>query len=199
MCLPMHPMTIKRTLIAVAVVAISFFVSLQAMDWLAPGGAVRAPSLTELPPLPPAPRSSVVMAPIAIALSAIREAADRGTAKTFNGRADNPVTEILQNAEIGWTASRGPVTATGGQDVLSLSTPLTGTLNVTGTLSAKATGAVGDALGSLLGANVAKQIGAVNIKNLNASAEIKGSVVVTARPRLAAAWRIEPNLAAGEP
>ena len=36
----------------------------------------------------------------------------------------------------------------------------------------------------------------MNIKNLNASAEIKGSVVVTARPRLAAAWRIEPNLAA---
>ena len=93
--------------------------------------------LTELPPLPPAPRSSVVMAPVAIALSAIREAADRGTPKTFNGKADNPVTEILQNADIGWTASRGPITATGGQDVLSLSTPLTGTLNVTGIIVGK--------------------------------------------------------------
>ena len=80
--------------------------------------------------------------------------------------------------------------------MLSLATPLTGTLNVTGSLSAKATGAVGDALGSLLGGNVAKQIGSVNIKNLNATAEIKGNVVVTARPKLAAAWRIEPNLAA---
>jgi hypothetical protein len=189
----MHPKTI---LIAVAVIAISFFISLKAMDWLAPGGAVRPPVLTELPPLPPAPRSSVVMAPVAIALSAIRDAADHGTPKTFNGKADNPVSQILENADIGWTASRGPIAATGGQDVLSLSTPLTGTLNVTGTLSAKATGAVGDALGGLLGANVAKQIGAVNIKNLNASAEIKGNVVVTARPKLAAAWRIEPNLAA---
>ena len=193
MRLPMHPKTI---LIAVAVVAISFFISLKAMDWLSPGGAVRPPVLAELPPLPPAPRSSVVMAPVAIALSAIREAADRGAPKTFNGKADNPVSQILQNADIGWTASRGPITTTGGQDVLSLSTPLTGTLNVTGTLSAKATGAVGDALGGLLGANVAKQIGAVNIKNLNASAEIRGNVVVTARPKLAAAWRIEPNLAA---
>jgi hypothetical protein len=36
----------------------------------------------------------------------------------------------------------------------------------------------------------------VNIKALNASAEIKGNVMVTARPKLAAAWRIEPNLAA---
>src|SRR4051812_36392141 len=193
MRLPMHPKTI---LIAVAVVAVSFFISLKAMDWLAPGGAARAPVLTELPPLPPAQSSSVVMAPVAIALSAIREAADRGTPKTFNGKADNPVTEILQNADIGWTAARGPITATGGQDVLSLSTPLTGTLNVTGTLSAKATGAVGDALAGLLGSNVAKQIGSINIKNLNASAEIKGNVTITARPKLASNWRIEPNLAA---
>jgi Domain of unknown function (DUF4403) len=36
----------------------------------------------------------------------------------------------------------------------------------------------------------------VNIKALNASAEIKGNVTITARPKLAAAWRIEPNLAA---
>ena len=80
--------------------------------------------------------------------------------------------------------------------MLSLATPLTGTLNVTGSLSAKATDAVGDALGGLLGGNVAKQIGSVNIKNLNASAEIKGNVVITARPKITANWRIEPNLAA---
>ena len=80
--------------------------------------------------------------------------------------------------------------------MLSLATPLTGTLNVTGSLSSKATGAVGDALGSLLGGNVAKQIGSVNIKALNASAEIKGNVVFTSRPKLAAAWHVEPNLAA---
>ena len=151
--------------------------------------------LAELPPLPPAPRSSSIMAPVAIALSAIRDAADRGAPRNFAGKADNPVSQILQNADIGWTASRGPITATGAQDVLSLATPLTGTLNVTGSLSSKATGAVGDALGGVLGGNVAKQIGSVNIKSLNASAEIKGNVTITSRPKLAAAWRIEPNLA----
>ncbi|MGH6641630.1 MAG: DUF4403 family protein, partial [Bradyrhizobium sp.] len=161
-----------------------------------PGGTVKSPVLVELPPLPPAPRSSTVMAPIAVALSAIRDAADRGSPRAFNGKAENPISQILQNADIGWTASRGPIAATGAQDVLTLATPLTGTLNVTGSLSAKATGAVGDALGGLLGGNVAKQIGSVNIKNLNASAEIKGNVVITARPKIAAAWRIEPNLAA---
>ena len=187
---------LKTILLAIAVVAVSFFVSLKTMDWLAPRGTVPAPALVELPPLPPAPRSSVILAQVAIALTAIRDAADRGAPRTFAGKADNPVSQMLQNADIGWTASRGPITATGAQDVLSLATPLTGKLNVTGSLSSKATGAVGDALGGLLGGNVAKQIGSVNIKALNASAEIKGNVTFTSRPKLAASWHLEPNLAA---
>lgn len=188
--------SLKTILLAIAVIVVSFFVSLKTMDWLAPRGKVAAPVLVELPPLPPAPRNSTILAPVAIALTAIRDAADRGAPRTFAGKADNPVSQVLQNADIGWTASRGPITATGAQDVLSLATPLTGKLNVTGSLSSKATGAVGDALGGLLGANVGKQIGSVNIKSLNASAEIKGNVTFTSRPRLAAAWHLEPNLAA---
>jgi len=189
-------MHLKTILIALAVLVVSFAVSLKVMDFMAPRDTVRAPKLAEPPPLPPATRASTVMAPVVIALSAIRDSADRGAPRSFNGKADNPVPQILDNADIGWTASRGPITATGAQDVLSLATPLTGTLNVTGSLSAKATGAVGDALGGLLGGNVAKQIGAINIKNLKASAEIKGNVVITARPKIAANWRIDPNLTA---
>ena len=188
--------SLKTILLGIAVVAVSFFVSLKAMNWLAPRGAVPAPVLVELPPLPPAPRSSFIMAPVTIALSAIRDAADRAAPRNFAGKADNPVSQILQNADIGWTASRGPIAATGAQDVLTLATPLTGKLNVTGSLSAKATGAVGDALGGLLGGNVAKQIGSLNIKSLNASAEIKGNVTFTSRPKLAASWHLEPNLTA---
>jgi Domain of unknown function (DUF4403) len=189
-------MRLKTILLGIAVVAVSFFVSLKAIDWLSPRGTAGAPVLVQLPPLPPAPPSSSIMAQVVVTLAAIRDAADRGTPRTFAGKADNPAAQILQNADIGWTASRGPISATGVQDALSLATPLTGTLNVTGSLSAKATGAVGDALGSLLGGNVAKQIGSVNIKSLNANAEIKGNVTITARPKLAAGWRIEPNLTA---
>jgi Domain of unknown function (DUF4403) len=189
-------LSLKTILLAIAVVAVSFFVSLKAMDWLAPRGTAGAPVLAQLPPLPAAPRSSSILVPVAITLAAIRDAADRGAPRSFAGKADNPVSQILQNADIGWTASRGPIAATGAQDVLSLATPITGTLNVTGSLTSKATGAVGDALGGLLGGGVAKQIGSVNIKALNASAEIKGNVTVTSRPKLAAAWHFEPNLAA---
>jgi len=190
------PSRFKTILLAGVVVVVSFAVSLKALDWLSPRAPVNTPMLVELPPLEPVSRSSTILAPVSISLNAIRDAAERGAPRDFTGKANNPISQVLQNADIGWTASRGPITATGAQDVLSLATPLTGVLNVTGSLSSKATGAVGDALGSLLGDKAAKQIGSINIKELNAHAEIKGTVTITSRPKLAAAWHFEPNLAA---
>ena len=188
-------LNLKTILFGIGVLALSFFISLKAMDWVSPRG-IKNPVLATLPPLPPVNRSSSIVAPITIPLAVIRDAADRAAPHNFAGKADNPAAQILQNADIGWTASRGAISATGANNVLSLSTPLTGTLKVTGSLSANAQDAVGNALGSLLGGNVAKQIGRVNIKNLNANAEIKGSVVMTARPALTANWRIDPDLTA---
>jgi hypothetical protein len=187
--------SLKRILLGIAVVVVSFFVSLKAMDWVWPR-AVPGPVLVELPPLPPAPRVSSIVAPVSVAISAIRDVADRAAPRNFAGKADNPVSQVLQNADIGWTASRGPIQAAGAQDVLSLAMPLTGKLNVTGSLSSKATGAVGDVLSGLVGGNAAKQIGSINIKALNASAEIKGNVTFTSRPKFSQAWHLEPNLAA---
>lgn len=189
-------LNLKTILIAVAVLAASFFISLKAMDLLSPRAANPAPPVAQLPPLPPASKSSIVIAPVAIALSAIREQAEKAAPRNFAGKADNPISQILENADIGWSAVRGPMAAAGDKDVLTISTPLSGKLNVTGSVSAKATGALGDALGSVLGGDAAKRIGAVNIKNLNASAEIKGNVIVTSRPKLAANWHLEPNLGA---
>ncbi|OAF18131.1 DUF4403 family protein [Bradyrhizobium neotropicale] len=189
-------LNLKTVLVAVAVIAGSFFISLKAMDWLSPSATGPAPVVAQLPPLPPVSKSSIIVAPVAIALSAIREQAEKAAPRNFAGKADNPISQILENADIGWSALRGPISAVGDKDVLTLSTPISGKLNVTGSLSSKATGALGEALGSVLGGNAAKQIGAVNIKNLNASAEIKGNVVITSRPKLAAAWHLEPNLGA---
>ncbi|MFZ5712090.1 MAG: DUF4403 family protein [Bradyrhizobium sp.] len=189
-------LNLKTILVGVAVLAASFFISLKAMDLLSPRATNSAPPVAQLPPLPPASKSSIVIAPVAIALSAIREQAEKAAPRNFAGKADNPISQILENADIGWSAVRGPMATSGDKDVLTISTPLTGRLNVTGSLSSKATGALGDALGSVLGGDAAKRIGAVNIKNLNANAEIKGNVVITSRPKLAAAWHLEPNLGA---
>ncbi len=52
--------SLKTILLAIAVVAVSFLVSLKAMDWLSPRGRTPAPVLVELPPLPPASRSSFI-------------------------------------------------------------------------------------------------------------------------------------------
>ena len=190
------PFRLKTIVLACVVVALSFFASLKLLDWLSQSSAVNAPMVAALPPLPPASRTSVILAPVAISIAAIRDAVDRATPRTFTGKADNPATQILQNADIGWNAARGPITATGAADVLTLATPLTGTVNVTGALSSKATGAVSNALGSLLGDKAARQIGSINIKDVNAHGEIKGSVTMMSRPKLAASWHFEPNLQA---
>ena len=192
MRLPMHPKTIS---IALAVIVISFVVSLKVMTSRRRAATCARQRLSNFRRFRRRRAVHRHGADCDCTVGDPRGGRSRRAA-SFNGKADNPIPQILENADIGWTASRGPITATGAQDVLSLATPLTGTLNVTGSLSAKATGAVGDALGGLLGGNVAKQIGSINIKNLNASAEIKGNVTVTAGPKIAAAWRIEPNLAA---
>src|SRR5665811_1164543 len=78
--------SLKTILIATAVLAVSFFVSLKTMDWLSPRGTVRAPVLVEPPPLQPATRVSSIIAPVAIALTAIRDAADRGAPRSAASR-----------------------------------------------------------------------------------------------------------------
>ena len=188
-------MDLKTILIAIAVVAVSFLVSLKAMDWLSPRGG-GAPVLVELPPLPPAPRSSRVMAPVAIALSAIRDAADRGTPKNLQRQG-------RQSGIAGAAKCRHRLDRLARTD-RGIRRP--GCHDADDAADGNAERhrlAVGE--GNRRGRRrdrrparqrCAKRIGGINIKNLNANAEIKGNIVITSRPKLAAAWRIEPNLAA---
>jgi hypothetical protein len=189
-----EPMRLKTSLLAILVVAASFAVGLKAMDWFSSDGVVPTPKLVQMPPLPPASPSSSIVAPVAISLAAVRDAVERGAPRALSGKVDNPSSPGLQQANIAWTASRDPIAVAGARDALSLTIPLTGTVGLTGRNSSGGTGGVRDALGSLLGGKVAKQMAA--IKGLDASADIKGNVAVTARPRLAASWRIEPNFSA---
>src|SRR5436305_15331168 len=92
---------LKTILTAIAVLVVSFFVSLKTMDWLSPRGG--APVLVELPPLPPAPRSSRVLAPVEIAIRATRDAADRGPPRALHATADNPVSNTLTTSHHGLT------------------------------------------------------------------------------------------------
>ena len=188
-------MRVTPILLGLAVLAASFFAALAAMNWLWPT-AIQKPVLARLPPLPQVARNSEIMTPIAVSIAALRDALDRAAPRNLGGKADNPVAQILSDADITWTVARGPIAAAGAQNALALSTPLDGRLNVLGSLSAASGTALGNVLGNVLGSNAASKLGSVSIKSLNANAAIHGTVSLTARPEILREWRIDPKLTA---
>jgi hypothetical protein len=83
--------------------------------------------------------------------------------------------------------------------MLTITTPLNGSVSITGQIgntAGKAVGGIGGAIGNLLGGNaVGKQIEDLAVKTLDQRTDFRGNVVMTSRPQLTSAWRIEPNLA----
>jgi hypothetical protein len=149
--------------------------------------------------LQPVTRASQVIAPVAVALTAIGNSLDAAAPRDFAGKNDNPVTQLLGQAEIGLTVTRGTMVASGQSNTLTITTPLNGSVRITGQIgntAGKAVGGIGGAIGNLLGGNaVGKQIEDLAVKTLDQRTDFRGNVVVTSRPQLTSAWRIEPNLA----
>lgn len=188
-------MRFKSLAAAILILIGSFFISLEAMDWMWPPRATK-PALIKLPPLPPATRRSEFIAPVTIPLAVIASALDRSAPRDFGGKADNPASQILTNADIDWHITRGTITASGEQNALNISTPLNGKLTVTGSLSTAAGTPLNNALGNLFGAKTAQKLGNISIKSVNANAAITGSATATSRPRLTPDWHFDPQLTA---
>jgi uncharacterized protein DUF4403 len=160
--------------------------------------AEQRPALVEVPPLKPVVRSSTIVAPVAIALTAIGDALEKNAPRDVSGRRDSPMREmrdLMSNSEVGWTVARGPLAVSGRSDALAVSTPLNGTFRVTGQLSGQA-GDLAGMIGNMLGGNLGRDVQNLATKPFDQRAEIKGNITVTARPALKPTWRIEPNLAA---
>jgi hypothetical protein len=175
------------------VVIASFAGAVWAMNKLMPS-AEHKPTLVQVPPLAPITRNSVIVAPAAVALTAIRDALEKHAPRDLTGKRDNVLTQFLSNAEIGWTISRGPLAVTGKPDGIAVSTPLTGTFRATGQLSNKA-GNLAGAIGNLLGGNLGQNVQNLTERTLDQRADIRGNVTVTSQPALQPSWRVEPNLA----
>ena len=139
-----------------------------------------------------------MIAPVEVALTAIGQALDAVAPREFAGKNDNPVTQLLGQAEIGLTVTRGTMSTDGQQNTLTIITPLNGTVRITGQIgntAGKAVGGIGGAIGNLIGGNVVgKQIEDLAVKTLDQRTDFRGNVVVTSRPQLTPSWRIEPNL-----
>jgi len=95
-----------RILIGVLAVVAAAVVALGAVLMLAPSAPENRPALVEVPPLQAATRTSYVIAPTAVSLTAIRDVMDAQAPRDLSGKRDNPVGQLLQNAELGWTMSR---------------------------------------------------------------------------------------------
>ena len=190
-------------LAAACVAGLFFAATLWALNRLLPpaesGLSEALAILKPPPPLQPVTRASHVIAPVAVSLAAIGHTLDTATPREFAGKNDNPVTQLLGQAEIGLTAARGTMYATGQSNMLTITTPLNGSIRITGQIgnaAGKVVGGVGGAIGSLIGGdNVGKQIDSLAQKTLDQRTDFRGNVIVTSRPQLTSAWRIEPNLA----
>ena len=184
---------VGKVALGAVVVAGSFGGAIFAMNMLSPTGSGRQPALVQIPPLQPLSRSSVIVTPVAIAHTAIRDTMERAAPKDLTGKRENVFAQVLQNAEIGWTIARGPLAVAGRAEGLAISTPLNGTFRATGQLAAQA-GNITGAIGSLLGGNFAQGAQGLTEKTLDQRADVRGNVTITSRPALLSSWRIEPNL-----
>jgi hypothetical protein len=188
--------SLRTIIIAGIVLVVSFAGATFAMQMLAPAPVTEGrPALAEIPPLPQITRTSVIITPAVISLSAIRDAMEANAPRDFSGRRDNPFTQLLSNADIGWTVSRGPLTVSGRPDTLAASTVLNGALRVTGQVAGQA-GNVAGAIGGLFSENLGKGLQGLTGKAIDQRADIRGNVTITSRPALTTNWRLEPNLTA---
>jgi uncharacterized protein DUF4403 len=186
--------------------AICSAATLWALNRLIPAESGLPEALATLQPphaLQPMTRSSQVIAPVAIALTVIGGTLDAAVPREFAGKSDNPVTQLLGQAEIGLTVTRGPMSATGQSNTLTIATPINGSVRITGKIgntagntAGKAAGGISDAIGNLISIGaVDKQIEDLAGKTPDQRTDFRGNVIVTSRPQLTPSWRIEPNLA----
>jgi hypothetical protein len=97
---------------AVGIAALFFAATLWALNRLVPSDSGLPEALAILKPpasLQPVARASHVIAPVAVSLAAIGHTLDAAAPREFAGKNDNPVTQLLGQAEIGLTIARGTI------------------------------------------------------------------------------------------
>jgi hypothetical protein len=194
-------MRLRHVVFGLLVLVGSFAGALLLMNvlWPVPPQQQARPALVAMPPLRPLTGNSMVLAPAAIALSAISEALEREAPRNLSGKPQNPVSKLLSNAQLTFSVNRGPFAVSGQPGALTVTTPLTGQFQAFGTLTGGVGGGVaaaGGAIGGLLGGNLGQQVQNLAGKAFDEHTDISGAVTTTARPTIAANWRLAPNLAA---
>jgi hypothetical protein len=191
----------SRGLIVVGtLVVIALAGAVWATGWFVPSAPDRRPNLVEAPPLAPVSRSSVIVMPAAIALSAIQEALEKAAPRDSSGKPEIPAALNPFNTEIDWSLVRGPFAVSGRPDAIELSTALRGSFRVSGQMPTPPGGFSGlpgiPGLQGLFGGGQGRPgTQSPAERTTDQRAEIAGNIMLTARPTLLPGWRLEPNLA----
>ena len=189
-------MNLRIIILGLAILVAAFIGATLLLNVLWPASLQEGrPQLVGVPPLAPLAGSSTVLAPAAIAISAIRDALEAEAPRNLSGHPQNPVSQLLQAAELNFTINRGPLAVTGRPDALVVSTVLNGTFQARGTLTGAA-GALGNTLGNMLGGNIGAQVQGLTGKAFDQRADFRGTVTATSRPTIGPNWRLAPNLTA---
>ena len=188
-------LSLRTIILGAVVVALFFGGTLWALNSLFPGNPMtqHRPTLTAAAPLQPVTRTSQVVAPVAVAALAIRDVMEANAPRGLDGKRDNPLSDLLGKAEIGWTAARGPIQVVGVPPGLNISTTVSGSLRLTGQIANQGGNVTGQ-LGGLLGNRLGRDMQQLTTRMLDQRADIRSNVVITARPALLPNWRIEPHL-----
>jgi len=181
----------------IVVIAIAGAVSMT--RWFASSAPDRRPNLVEAPPLAPVTRSSVIVTPAAIALSAIQEALEKAAPSDSSGKPEIPAALNPFNVEIDWSLVRGPFVVSGRPDAIELSTALRGSFRTSGQMPTPPGGLSGlpgiPGLQDFFGGGQGRQGTQRPVERTSDQrAEIAGNILLTARPTLVPGWRLEPNL-----
>jgi hypothetical protein len=175
----------------------SFYGTLWALDRFM--SATSAPQalaqLKPLPALPPVTRASYVIAPVAVALSAIRASLDAAAPRELIGQNANPVSSLLSKTDIGITVARGPLSVNGAPNDLAIGAPLNSSLKITGQIATQAGNLTGG-LTNFIDSTIGKTVGNFTSKVLDQRADVRGQVTVRSRPAITSDWRLEPHLTA---
>jgi len=189
-------MRIRTIILGIVVLVVSFVGATLVMNALWPASLEQGrPALVAVPPLEPLTGISTVLAPAVIAMSAIERALEAQAPRDLSGKARNPVSQLISNADLNFTVTRGPLSVSGRSDALVITAPLSGTFEARGQLTGAAN-ALGGAIAGVIGGGVGRQVEAMVGKTFDQHSDISGSVTATAHPTIAPNWRLAPNLAA---
>jgi len=190
----------RAMIVAGAVIVVTAIAGVVSMrTWFAPSAPDRRPNLVEAPPLAPVSRSSVIVTPAAIALSAVEEALEKAAPRDSWGKPEIPAALNPFKTEIDWSLVRGPFGVAGRPDSIELTTALRGSFRVRGQMPTPPGGLPGlpgvPGLQQLFGGGQGRP-GTQNPaeRTTDQRAEIAGNIVLTARPTLQPGWRLDPNL-----